>query len=429
MARIERRRLLKGIAAAGLAAPAIARFPLARAQSPVTLSFMTWGAPAEQEAFNALIAKYRTVRPNVTIRVELVPGAAPLYQQVDTRLAGRQAPDLFRIQYQHVGRYARDGGTVDLSQHVDADYGAAFAPIFWQTVNYRGKPFALPHHTDTFALYYNVEYMRRINMEPPTSLEQSWTWEQFMRAARAMKEQNVVRYPFAMGFQNSNAYRWLIYLHQHGGRFFADDLRTPEIASRQGIETIAWTQSWFREQLVPPNTSLKSTEPIQNLFANGTIGMMLNGDWQIPFLQQQMTRHQWGVTYMIRDVAMASDLGGNCLAVSRDSRNRDAAADFLKFLVNEENMRDFIKTAMLLPVRRSLIGERIEYPMRTEAMKVFIEQVATIQESFARAITIPEWSRINQRLADELDLAFTSGQSPEVTARNAEAHARAAFAN
>jgi hypothetical protein len=71
--------------------------------------------------------------------------------------------------------------------------------------------------------------------------------------------------------------------------------------------------------------------------------------------------------------------------------------------------------------------ERIDYPMRPEPMRVFVEQVSTIQESFARAITIPEWSRINQSLADELDLCFTSGQSPEVTARNAEAHARAAF--
>src|SRR5882724_9524239 len=199
---LNRRGLLKG-AAAGVVAAGIAA-PYVRAQSAITLSFMTWGAPAEQEAFNALIAKYRTVKPNVTVRLELVPGGAVLYQQLDTRLAGRQAPDLFRVQYQHVARYARDGGSVDLSPYLEGDYGNAFASIFWQTANYQGKPFALPHHTDTFALYYNVEYMRRINMEPPTTLEQSWTWEQFMRAARAMKEQQVVRYPFAMGFQTSN---------------------------------------------------------------------------------------------------------------------------------------------------------------------------------------------------------------------------------
>src|SRR6478672_6313390 len=69
-----RRSLLTG-AAAGVAAAGIAA-PYVRAQSAITLSFMTWGAPAEQEAFNALIAKYRTAKPNVTVRLELVPGAA-----------------------------------------------------------------------------------------------------------------------------------------------------------------------------------------------------------------------------------------------------------------------------------------------------------------------------------------------------------------
>ena len=31
---------------------------------------------------------------------------------------------------------------------------------------------------------------------------------------------------------------------------------------------------------------IKSGEQTQNLFANGTIGMLLGGDWQIPFLNR-----------------------------------------------------------------------------------------------------------------------------------------------
>ena len=60
-------------------------------------------------------------------------------------------------------------------------------------------------------------------------------------------------------------------------------------------------------------------EKVQNLFANGTIAMMLNGNWQIPFVEQQM-KAKWGVTYLPRDVAMADDLGGTCVAVSRDCK-------------------------------------------------------------------------------------------------------------
>jgi multiple sugar transport system substrate-binding protein len=113
-------------------------------------------------------------------------------------------------------------------------------------------------------------------------------------------------------------------------------------ARRRGVKALAWTQSWFKDGLVPPSTSVKSSEQTQALFANGTIAMLLGGDWQIPFLQKNMTKYDWDVTYMPRDVAMASDLGGNCLAVSRDSKNRDIAADFLKFAVDADNMRAFI---------------------------------------------------------------------------------------
>jgi ABC-type glycerol-3-phosphate transport system substrate-binding protein len=61
---------------------------LAHAQSPVTLTLSVWGAQAEQDAFNALINRYQSLHPNVTIRLEVNGNSMQLYQLVDTRLAG-----------------------------------------------------------------------------------------------------------------------------------------------------------------------------------------------------------------------------------------------------------------------------------------------------------------------------------------------------
>jgi multiple sugar transport system substrate-binding protein len=199
------------------------------------------------------------------------------------------------------------------------------------------------------------------------------------------------------------------------------------INSRPGIETIAWTQSWFTEGLVPPNTSLKSSEPTQNLFANGTIALLLNGDWQIPFINEQ-AKFRWGVTYMPRDVAMASDLGGNALAVSRDSKNPEAAAQFLKFLVEEESMRYFVTKAQLLPVRKSLVSGGVTYGLRPDEMNVFLEQSKTVPEHLVSTVVLPNWGKFNAKLADELELAFTSGQPAEATAANIDKQARATLA-
>ncbi len=68
-----------------------------------------------------------------------------------------------------------------------------------------------------------------------------------------------------MIWQDSNAYRWLPFLYQHGGKLLANDFKTPQLASTIGIETIAWTQSFFKEGLSPASTAIKSHEQPQNL--------------------------------------------------------------------------------------------------------------------------------------------------------------------
>ena len=208
---MHRRGLLRAGAAAGLYA---AVRPLgARAQTPIALSMTSWGAPAELEGFNALVAKYKELRPNVSVRLDVVP-SGQYYQQLDTRLAGRQAPDLFRAQYQQIGRYAQSGAAIDLSPYVDQAYGEAFLPSVWKAVILQGKVHALPHHTDTFALYYNVDFLRNLGFEMPRSLDHSLKWDEFIRIARQLKEKGDGPYGFAMGWQNSSAYRWLPCLYQ-----------------------------------------------------------------------------------------------------------------------------------------------------------------------------------------------------------------------
>ncbi len=407
---LSRRRLL-GATAAGVAISA----RRSRAQTPVTLTMVVWGAQAEDAAFRAALARYTTLHPSVTIRLEVAGTAAQAYQQVDTRLAGRQAPDIFRVQYQQIGRYASARAIVDLGPYLPTGFAEAFGPAFWQAVTVKGKPYALPHHTDTFALYYNATIMQSLGIEPPKNLDKSWSWQDLIGIGRDIKAKNLAPYGFAMGWQNAS-YRWLPFLEQHGGSLLSSDLTKSQAASAKSIETIAWTQSWFTEGLVPPSTSIKSGEQPQNLFANGTVGLLMAGDWQIPFLSKN-AKAPWGVTFMPRDVAMASDLGGNCLAVSRDSKNPEIAADVLKFLTDEANMREFVSQAQFLPVRSALMAQPIDYELRPDAMAVFNQQATTIPKQLVETVTLPKFSRISAVLADQLDLAFTSGQSAEATAK------------
>ena len=382
------------------------------------LTFQTWASTSgEQKGFRGLVERFEKKNPNASVKLEIVPGDQA-YEKLDTRLAAGEGPDLARLQYQAIGRYSSQAALVDLSEYLDGDEGSAFTPAFWQAVQYEDTPYALPHHTDTFAVFYNTGMFDKLGIEVPKSLDQSWTWDEFIQVAEQIKGEGAAEYPFAMNWQTAGAaYRWMSFLHQHGGQLLNENLSGPAIDDSAGIETIAYNQSWFQNDLVPPSTSIKSQELIESLFANETIAMMLQGDWLIPYLVDSM-KADWGVTYMIQDVEMASDMGGNAVGVTKDSQDPELAAEFVKFIASEEQMAQFCVDAQFIPVRKSLVKQSLDYTMRPKEMTVFVEQSETVPETMAAEQTIPKFNEINQVLADELELAFKEGQSPETTAKN-----------
>ena len=125
----------------------------------------------------------------------------------------------------------------------------------------RASPTPCRHHTDTFALFYNIEALESLGIAVPTKLSDAWTWARFIEVAKAVKAKGIGNYPFAMSWQNSSTHRWLIYLYQHGGRILGDKFDTVEIDNAAGIETVAWTQSWFKEGLVPPRPRSSPPKP------------------------------------------------------------------------------------------------------------------------------------------------------------------------
>jgi multiple sugar transport system substrate-binding protein len=363
-----------------------------------------------------VIQSYKEKNPGV--KIELVVAPYDNYVKLNTLLAAGMAPDLVRVQYQMLGRYSAADILLDLSEYLEPGYGDAFTPAMWQAVNYKDRPYAMPHHTDTMAVFYNTDIFDKLGIEVPQSLDESWTWDEFMNISKRIKKSGEAPYPFAMAWQDVNsAYRWMWFLFQHGGQLLKDDLTGPQIDNSAGVDTIAYTKSWFDENLVPPSTSIKSVQTIESLFAEGTTAMMLNGEWLIPFLETGMTAG-WDVTYMIRDVQMAADMGGNGVAATRDTKNPELAADFLKHLVSEEQMKSFCREGLFLPTRKSLVDQGIDFPSYPEQMNLFVEQSTTVPAKMAAEQTVPLSPLITQELGNELEQAFKIGQSAEETAKN-----------
>ncbi len=381
------------------------------------LNFSSWNNPGDLQSLKTFAQQYHAAHSGVNVNVQVTP-STNFDEWFGTRLAGGQAPDIIRIQYQQAGRYIQNGGLVNLASHLPSGYGNNYLPTFWGSVAYKGGIYGIPEHTDTFATYYRTDIMQQVGATPPDTLANAWHWDEFLSLARKVKGVTG-KYAFGFGYSGANtAYRWLPLLYMHGGQLVASDGKTPAIESSQGVSALTWTQNLYKEGLIPPNNTIKGSvsTTARQYFIDGVVGLMLHGDWQMQSLQTALKDNQWGVTYMIRDSGRASDLGGNLLAVTKDCKNVAAAADVLQFVCNQANTQSFVTQNMYIPVLKALSGKQLQYAYRPDVMQRFAEQATTVPASMAKLETTPQFADINLMLADQLDLCFTQQQTPSATA-------------
>lgn len=382
-----------------------------------SLSLSSWNNPGDLATLKEFSTQYHQAHPGVTIGVQVTP-STNFDQWFGTQLAGGQAPDIIRIQYQQVGRYIQNGGVVNIAKYLPAGYGNNYLPTFWGSVSYKGGVYGIPQHTDTFATYYRTDVMEQIGVTPPDKLDKAWTWSEFLNVARKVK-QATGKYAFGFGYSGANtAYRWLPLLYMHGGQLVASDGKTPAIESAAGVSALTWTANLYKEGLIPPNNTVKGSTPAtaRQYFIDGVVGMMLHGDWQMQILQTALKDSQWGVSYMIRDTSAASDLGGNLLAVTKDCKNVKAAVDAMLFIQNPANTETFVTKNVYIPVLKSLSGKSLAYAYRPDMMQRFVEQAKTVPARMAELETTSHFADLNLMLADQLDLCFTAQQSAGQTA-------------
>ena len=398
-------------AAATVAASVEATPEATKAAEPVTINFSYWAnAGGEAGAVDSLVAKFEEQNPDIKVNKQ-GGDFKDYYTKLETRIAGNDAPDVTRLQFQQVGRYSSNGVLLDITKKLPAGYGDDFLPSLWNAVTYKDAVYALPQHTDTLAVYYNKDYFEKLGLKAPEKLDDAWTWDQFLDIAKQLKDKGGAKYGFAYNWTKGNGYRWIPMLYQHGGALLTDDLSSSLIDSPEALKALTVAQSFFKDGLVPAGTSVKGTEDLNNLFATGTVGMLITGNWVAPTFDKNMTSYKYGITYMPREKAMASDLGGNVLAVLEKAKNPDAALKFIEFMTSEENMRFFVEKGIFLPARKSITADKLAYAVKQpELMKVFVEQATTVPANMAKAVTSPKMSKINLVLADELELLFTQGK-------------------
>jgi len=266
-----------------------------------------------------------------------------VFQEVSTRLAGGEAIDSAYIATEGMQLFEKRGVLEPLDSYIATDQSAVSS--FYSDVspnmlaNFRklddlgGKTYFIPIGYNVMSVWYNRKLFKSLGIAEPAP---DWTWDDFGKAAAKFTASASGRLGFAIGAPVpgpfTDVYPWVL---TNGGGILNSDQTKCTADMPANIEAATFVRSLVTKKLVnQPGGSYNAF----NEAAVGKLGMFGAGIWpntSIPLTQAQIN-DTFNIVPWPRQTASGTPVGVGGFPMFRQTRNKKALWEFIKFTISEE---------------------------------------------------------------------------------------------
>ncbi|HWO96545.1 MAG TPA: sugar ABC transporter substrate-binding protein [Bacillus sp. (in: firmicutes)] len=367
----------------------------------VTITWWDYNAPeATQQAIADTIAAYEKEHPNVKIERTYVP-FADLKKKLLMGTAAGQLPDIVAIDNADHQAFSAAGVFADITKEVE-EWGEAdqYFDGPWSSTTYKGKNYGVPNSSNNLALYYNADMLKEAGIEPPKN------WEELAAAAKKLTKDGVYGMAVSGVKTEQGSFQFLPFVWQAGS-----DL--DNFNSQGTIDAIKLWKKMVDNGSMSKEVISQDQEAIAVQFAAGKVAMMVNGTWQIPFLEKE-AKVNWSVANLPAEKESGTILGGENWAITASTKHKDVAWDIIKFIQKEEHLKKYLQTAGRLPSRKDVIQD--PFWQDDQHLKTFADGMEVAK---ARAYG-PDYPKMSEAIQEMIQQVLTGEKSPEDAVKEAD---------
>ena len=336
------------------------------AQDEVTIDFWIPGGRGRDEGTAAVIEAFEAANPH--IKVELT--STPFNQFLDSlqvAFAGNSPPDAALIDGVAIQNLAYNGALLPLDDMFSAEDLDDFMTDLIEMVTLDGHMFAAPWANAADAMYYNVDMFEAAGVEAPKTLDDGWTWHEFVEnvnTVRAHQAEQGNEVWGMMGFNNplqGAFFTWTIIRSASSPgeplwETIAPDLSTfaGYIDTPEAMEAYAFYQSLYTDGFIP-------TDNIPDAFPNGMTATFFAIPPTGTVLARAFPDFNWDVMPMPYLKTPLSHTGSFAPGVAARSDNPDEAKAFVKFFTSPEGYVTYHNVTKVVPGRKSLQAQLPEF--------------------------------------------------------------------
>ncbi|GAA4162180.1 sugar ABC transporter substrate-binding protein [Gryllotalpicola daejeonensis] len=341
-----------------------------------------------------IIPGFEKLHPGVTVKDVAVP-YDDLHQKLVTAVAGDQLPDLVRADIAWVPELANlgvleqlDTDMPDFTKLSQGTYPGSLATNKW-----KGHYYGLPLDTNTRVELYNQQTLDKAGISSaPKTLDELVADGPKLKAAGS----------YAFADNGAGGWNVLPFIWSQGG-----DITNPDYTKASGymdsdatVKAVQYFVDLYKKGYLP-NIVMGGTGGLSTSdgLAKGNYATILDGPWMYPIFQSQYPNFKLQAAQVPSGSAGSiSVVGGEDVVLTKSSKNKDAAAEFMRYLLSPDAQLAMAKVGQM-PVLSDLDSQ-------LTSINAYYAPFATqLKTAKPRPVT-PAWSQIDTILQDEIRSAM-----------------------
>lgn len=396
------------------------------APEPITITYWgKFGAGVNGDATRYLVDQFNQKNgKGITVQYEHIGSTGEIMAQVMTAVAGGTAPELIMMDNSTVPVLAENGVLADLSSYVARDsFDTGNILDNMSLYSYYGDQFiSVPFARSNVVYVYNPDIFAECQVEPPKTIDELKTVGETIYAKKGIPA-------FCLLFDASFFQEALLVGMGSEGNISKDGKSPAALEDGSMKRLLSDWQSWIKAGwcMAPDVTSAEDN--MKEAFYQGKLASMVVSTGTLRGLYQAVaeTDAKMEVAYLPGYNGYQSGSGGSQIAAvapGKSDAQIAAAWEFMKFMMEDENVAYFSVNSGYLPTTKTVLNtpEMAEFWAKYPGYKISVDQMEYASEPYW-SIYRNDWnaevkvamSAVTQDGADvDEQIAYLEGQKANV---------------
>lgn len=358
----------------------------------VHIRFASWDDAETLDSQQECVDKFNASQDKIEVTLE--GWGSDFDTKLTASMGAGDAPDVM-----YMWDYPTYGDSLEpLDERIEAegeDYKNNFFEALWPYNSKDDITYGVPVSVVTSCLYYNKDIFDKAGVAYPTD---DWTWEDLQKASKEIesKVDGVNGFTFGM---KTLPYTFEMYLWSNGTAFVDEDGKMDgNINSKKSVEVFKMFQDMEKDGL-----AYAAEKGVSSEMLGGKTAMYVDGTWPMKQFDEE------GINYGIaqipkfkgqdKSISVVNTCG---IAISKDSKHKDEAWEFLKYWTGEEMNKYRIKTE--LPALKSVVES--EKMRENEKYGAFYTALDNCAGYVPASFIVDDWSETDSDVALAIESIF-----------------------